>query len=143
MRTAVEIVLGALAGLVVLWLALAVVWLIVRPPSSSARDAVRLVPDVIRLTHRLSRDPQIGRASRVRLLLLLGYLAMPIDLVPDLVPVIGYADDAVVIAVVLRGVVRRAGFDVVRRHWPGSDASLELLVRLCRLDVGGERWTTP
>lgn len=140
--SAVEIAIGALAGLVVLWVVVGVLWMVVRPPTSSARDAVRLVPDVIRLTHRLARDPLVGRASRIRLFLLLGYLATPIDLVPDVLPVIGYADDAVMIAIVIRGVVRRAGLGAVRRHWPGTDASFDLLVRLCRLDRDASQGST-
>ena len=70
---------------------------------------------------------------RDRLLLLLAYLALPIDLVPDVIPVLAYADDAIVIGVVLRSVIRRAGPDVVRRHWPGSDDGLALLGQLCRI----------
>ena len=54
---------------------------------------------------------------RVRLWLLTGYLAMPIDLVPDVIPVLGYADDAIIVAIALRSVVRRAGIDAVRGHW--------------------------
>jgi uncharacterized membrane protein YkvA (DUF1232 family) len=61
---------------------------------------------------------------RVRLGLLLGYLAIPVDLVPDFVPVLGYADDAIIVTWVLRSVVRRAGPDAVRRHWPGSQDGL-------------------
>ena len=70
---------------------------------------------------------------RARLVLLLAYLASPIDLVPDFVPVLGYADDAVVVAVVLRGVVRRAGVEAVRSHWPGTDDGFAALSRLTGL----------
>jgi uncharacterized membrane protein YkvA (DUF1232 family) len=58
---------------------------------------------------------------------------MPFDLVPDVVPVIGYADDAVVVALVLRSVVRRAGPEALHRHWPGTPEGLTLLLRLARL----------
>ena len=69
----------------------------------------------------------------MRLWLLLAYLAFPIDLVPDFIPVIGYADDVVIVAAVLRSVVRRAGPQAVRRHWPGTHDGLEALWRLARL----------
>ena len=91
------------------------------------------MPDAIRLVSRLSRDQALSRTIRLRLLLLLGYLAIPIDLVPDFVPVIGYADDAIVIGLVLRSVIRRAGPEVVRQHWPGTEAGLSTLARLCRI----------
>jgi uncharacterized membrane protein YkvA (DUF1232 family) len=92
---------------------------------------VRIVPDAIRLVHRLARDQDLSRGVRIRLLLLLGYLAFPIDLVPDFIPVLGYADDAIIIGIVLRSVIRRAGPQLVRNHWPGSDEGLALLAQLC------------
>ena len=73
--------------------------------------------------------------SGVRLWLLLGYLAIPIDLVPDFVPVLGYADDAIIVALVLRSVVRRAGAPVIHRHWPGTDDGLAALARLTGLQL--------
>lgn len=60
----------------------------------------------------------------------LGYLAIPIDLIPDFIPVLGYADDAIIIVAVLRGVLRRAGLDAVRAHWPGTDDGFTALIRL-------------
>jgi hypothetical protein len=70
---------------------------------------------------------------RGRLWLLFAYLALPFDLIPDFIPVIGYADDAIIVAAVLRSVVRRAGPDAVRRHWPGTPDGLAALWRAARL----------
>ncbi len=58
------------------------------------------------------------------------YLASPIDLIPDFIPVVGYADDVIV---VLRGVVRRAGLPAVRAHWPGTDDGFTALTRITGL----------
>jgi uncharacterized membrane protein YkvA (DUF1232 family) len=80
--------------------------------------------------HRLARDPSLPRGVRVRLGLLLGYLALPVDIVPDFVPVIGFADDAIVVAVVLRSVIRRSGPDAVVRHWPGTPQGLATVLAL-------------
>jgi uncharacterized membrane protein YkvA (DUF1232 family) len=55
------------------------------------------------------RDPTVPTSIKVRIALLLGYLALPIDLIPDFIPVLGYADDAIIAAIVLRSVLRRAG----------------------------------
>ena len=131
MRPILTIVAGVIAAVVVLWLVLFICFAILRPPGATLRDAVRIVPDAIRLVHRLARSRELDRGARVRLYLLLGYLAIPIDLVPDVIPVIGYADDAIVIGVVLRSVIRRAGPEIVREHWPGSDDGLSLLAELC------------
>jgi uncharacterized membrane protein YkvA (DUF1232 family) len=133
MRPILTIVAGVIVAVVMLWLVLLVCFAILRPPGATLRDAARIVPDAIRLVHRLARDPDLGRGGRIRLLLLLGYLAIPIDLVPDFIPILGYADDAVVIGIILRSVIRRAGPEIVRHHWPGSDEGLTLLAQLCRI----------
>jgi len=123
----------ALIGLAVLWLLLIVALAIVRPRGSSLKEALRLLPDLLRLLARLARDPEVPRGARVRLWLLLGYLALPIDLVPDFIPVLGYADDVIVVIFVLRAVVKRAGRPVVAEHWPGTPEGLAALNHLLGL----------
>jgi uncharacterized membrane protein YkvA (DUF1232 family) len=130
MGAAIEILAAIALGLLVCWLALLVVLWRLRPRQGVATEALRAVPDVVRLTHRLARDPLLPRMLRIWLWLLLGYLVSPIDLVPDFIPVIGYADDAVIVALVLRAVVRRAGREAVTRHWPGSAVGLDAVERL-------------
>jgi uncharacterized membrane protein YkvA (DUF1232 family) len=122
-------------GLAVTYLGLLAALLVARPKGSLFREAVRLLPDVLRLLRRLAADSDVPRGARVRLWLLLGYLAIPFDLVPDFVPVLGYADDAIVASLVLRSVVRRAGAPVVRRHWPGTDDGLAAVARLTGMQL--------
>lgn len=131
-----EFVLGVAVGLALTWLALVVVLLIARPRGGLLREALRILPDVLRLIRRLAADKSLPAGVRVRLALLLAYLAMPFDLIPDFIPVLGYADDAIVVTIVLRGVVRRAGRDAVRAHWPGSDDGFEALARLTGWNSG-------
>jgi uncharacterized membrane protein YkvA (DUF1232 family) len=123
-------VVGAAGGLLVLWLVLVAALWATRPDELRLRDLVRLLPDVVRLVRRLAADPGLPRGVRVRLWLLLGYLALPVDLVPDVIPVLGWADDAVVVALTLRSVIRTAGVDAIRRHWPGTPDGLAALLRL-------------
>jgi uncharacterized membrane protein YkvA (DUF1232 family) len=101
-----------------------------RPDELTARQALRLLPDLLRLLRRLARDPAVPQGVRVRLWLLLVYLAVPIDLVPDFIPVIGYADDVVLVAATLRSVVRAAGEDALRRNWPGTPDGLAVVVAI-------------
>ncbi|MFF4763158.1 YkvA family protein [Streptomyces sp. NPDC001292] len=61
-------------------------------------------------------------------------MVLPIDLVPDFLPVIGHADDAIIVAFTLRSVVRRAGIEAVRAHWPGTDDGFAVLSRLTGLN---------
>jgi uncharacterized membrane protein YkvA (DUF1232 family) len=121
------------AGLALVYVVLlALLWRYARahPDAVGLRDALRLLPDLLRLLRRLLADGTLPTGVRVRVALLVAYLAVPFDLVPDVVPVIGYADDAVVVALVLRSVVRRAGADALRRHWPGTPEGLALVLRL-------------
>jgi uncharacterized membrane protein YkvA (DUF1232 family) len=127
------ILISVAAGVVVLYLLLLVLlWRARRhaPDAPTVRQALRLLPDVIRLLRRLTADNSLPRGVRIRLVVLLAYLASPVDLVPDFIPVIGYADDAIVVAVGLRSVVRRAGPVAVERHWPGTPDGLHLIQRL-------------
>ncbi|MEW6582641.1 MAG: DUF1232 domain-containing protein [Actinomycetota bacterium] len=97
---------------------------------SEARALAGLVPDCIVLVGRLARDARVPRARRIALVAVAAYLAMPFDLVPDVIPVAGQLDDAVLVALALRGVIRGAGAEVVRAHWPGPEASLRMVLRL-------------
>jgi uncharacterized membrane protein YkvA (DUF1232 family) len=128
-----QTLIGAGVALLLTWVALLIALLVVRPGPAQLREALRLLPDLIRLLHRLARDPALPRGVRIRLGLLLAYLAFPIDLIPDFIPVLGYADDAIIVTAVLRSTVRRAGLDAVRKHWPGTDDGFAALTRLTGL----------
>lgn len=128
-----DLLLGIVAAVLLAWLALVVVLILVRPHGRLLREALRLLPDVLRLVRRLAADKTLPRGVRIRLGLLLAYLAVPIDLIPDFIPVLGYADDAIIVTAVLRGVVRRAGIDAVRAHWPGTDDGFASVTRLTGL----------
>ncbi|ANN16869.1 hypothetical protein SD37_15240 [Amycolatopsis orientalis] len=129
-----DLVIGVGAALLLTWVVLVVVLAIVRPRGGLLREALRLLPDVLRLVRRLAADKSLPRGVRIRLGLLLAYLALPLDVIPDFIPVLGYADDAIIVTAVLRGVVRRAGLDAVRAHWPGTDDGFAVVVRLTGLD---------
>jgi len=128
-----DLLIGVAAALLLAWLALVVALVIVRPRGGLLREALRLLPDVLRLIRRLAADKTLPRGVRIRLGLLLAYLALPIDVIPDFIPVLGYADDAIIVTAVLRGVVRHAGLDAVRTHWPGTDDGFAALIRLTRI----------
>ncbi|WP_406482607.1 YkvA family protein [Streptomyces sp. NBC_01615] len=128
-----DIVIGVGAGLLAAWLALLIALLLIRPKGGLLAEAVRLLPDLLRLLGRLAADKTLPRGVRVRLALLMVYLASPIDLIPGFLPVIGYADDAIIVAFVLHGVVRRAGIGAVRAHWPGTEDGFAALARLTGL----------
>ncbi|MFC9840046.1 YkvA family protein [Rhodococcus sp. NPDC127530] len=129
------VLIGAAAGLLTVWVVLALVLWRSSPDSTRIGETTRVLPDLLRLLRRLAADPDLPRGVRVRLALLLVYLAVPIDLIPDFVPVIGYADDVIIIGLTLRSVIRRAGPQVVARHWPGTPEGLEVVRRVTCLST--------
>lgn len=135
-----QTLVGLVGGLLLLWVILVVMLRRVQRDlgqPSNLTPALRLLPDVVRLLRRLVADPALPRRPRVVLALLLGYLLSPIDLIPDVVPVLGYADDVIIAAIAIRSVVRHAGLDGVARHWPGSPEGLTVLTRLAGIAAPG------
>jgi uncharacterized membrane protein YkvA (DUF1232 family) len=131
-----QVLLGMLVGLAGVYvLLLLALWIYARrhPDTVGMRDALRLLPDLLRLIRRLADDPTVPRSVRIKLAVLLAYLLFPLDLVPDFLPVIGYADDVLILALVLRSVIRSAGPGPLRRHWPGTPAGLAVIERLAGL----------
>jgi uncharacterized membrane protein YkvA (DUF1232 family) len=104
--------------------------LVIAGRRESARALAGFIPDCIVLCGRLLRDPRVPRRKKALLVALAGYLALPFDLVPDFIPVAGQLDDVVIVALVLRSLLRGGGEPIVREHWPGPEASLALVVRL-------------
>ena len=128
-----RLVIGVVIALAITWVLFLLALVLLRPKGMSVAEAKRIVPDTVRLLRSLARDPTLPKGVRRRLSLAVIYLALPIDLVPDFIPVIGYADDLIIVGVVLRSVVKRAGPDAVAKHWPGTTDGLALVKRLCRL----------
>jgi uncharacterized membrane protein YkvA (DUF1232 family) len=95
-----------------------------------ARGVAGFIPDCIVLAKRLLRDPRVPRRRKLLLGAVVGYLALPFDLVPDFIPVAGQVDDAVVVALGLRALLRGSGDELVREHWPGPASTLALVLRL-------------
>jgi uncharacterized membrane protein YkvA (DUF1232 family) len=97
---------------------------------AEASALARFVPDCVVLVKRLLGDPRVPVESKVILGLLVIYLASPIDLVPDFIPVAGQLDDAILLAIALRHLVRRSGTRVVAEHWPGPVSTLNAVLLL-------------
>jgi uncharacterized membrane protein YkvA (DUF1232 family) len=122
-------ILGGIAVAVAVYVVLILV-LLALGRTTDARASARFVPDCAVLFARLARDPRLPRRQRWLLVGLVAYLSLPFDLIPDFIPVAGALDDAILVAIVLRRVLRSAGAEIVTEHWPGPQRSLELLLRL-------------
>lgn len=95
-----------------------------------AKTFARFIPDCIVLFRRLLGDERVPRNRKLLLVAVLGYLAFPLDLVPDFIPVAGQLDDAIIVALVVRSVLRSAGPELLREHWPGPVGSLNVIERM-------------
>jgi uncharacterized membrane protein YkvA (DUF1232 family) len=119
----------AIASVASAWL-LAALFLVVAGRPRAARELAAFLPNLILLFRGLRSEPGVSRADRVLVLFALVWIASPIDLIPEFIPVLGPLDDALVAALVLRRIVRAAGADAVRRQWRGGEESLRVILRL-------------
>jgi uncharacterized membrane protein YkvA (DUF1232 family) len=110
-----------------------VVALIISGRHVAAKELALLVPNLVLLFKDLLRDPAVPRGPKIALAIGVVWLISPIDLLPEFLPVLGPLDDAVVAALVLRYLVKRAGLDVVRAHWRGDPATLGTILRAARI----------
>ncbi len=121
-------ILIALGGVVAIWLALVGV-LVLAGRGPLAREVASLIPNLTLLFAGLLGDVRVPRRAKLALAVGAAYLAIPIDLVPDFIPVVGSLDDAIVVALVMRYVLRSTEPAVMRGHWRGDPRTLEHLLR--------------
>lgn len=95
-----------------------------------ARELALLVPNLFRLFRGLLADPRVPLRAKLVLGLGVLWIASPIDLVPEFIPIAGPLDDAIVAALVLAYVSRTVGRELVREHWQGDPTILARLLRL-------------
>jgi uncharacterized membrane protein YkvA (DUF1232 family) len=114
--------------------AVLVLALVVAGRRTAAREVARLVPNLVLFFRGLLGDPRVPRRAKVVLAVAAVWIASPIDLIPEFIPIAGPLDDAIVAALALRYVVARTGREVVAEHWRGERTTLELLLRIARVE---------
>jgi uncharacterized membrane protein YkvA (DUF1232 family) len=97
----------------------------VNGPFRAIRQLVLLLPRLARMLAGLLADRAVPRAAKIALAAVAVYLASPIDLIPDFIPIIGYLDDALLVAVVLDGLLNVLDRSLILKYWPGDPASLD------------------
>jgi uncharacterized membrane protein YkvA (DUF1232 family) len=116
----------AAAGLIVSW---AVMFILARRlPPGALRDLAAFIPDCVTTVRRLRRDPRVPRRAKIAIIIAGIWVASPIDLIPEFIPVIGPLDDIVVVALALRYAGRRVPRDVLLAAWPGEPRLLDRLL---------------
>ena len=122
----------ALACLVASWLGM--ILLARRLPAGILRDLAAFIPDCVTTVRRLRRDPRVPRRAKVAVVLAGIWVASPIDLIPEFLPVIGPLDDVVVVALALRYAARQVPRDVLVAAWPGERRLLDRLIGPAQVD---------
>ena len=128
--------------LVAIWIVLAIVLVIVGRVLL-ARELALLVPNLVRMFGGLLRDPRVPLRAKIVVGIASLWLASPIDLIPDFVPIAGQLDDAIVAALALRFILRTTDGAVVRQHWHGDPATLERVLRMVSWDRRGSPRALP
>ena len=128
-----EVLIGVAIGLALLWIGLLALFFLLRPRDVPLRELLAIVPDLIRLLRSLLSDRSVPLDVRVVLVALVAWILSPIDLIPEVIPVLGPLDDVVVAVVAMRYVRRRVGVADLERRWTGSATGFSLLTKV----VGG------
>jgi uncharacterized membrane protein YkvA (DUF1232 family) len=113
------------------------------PPGGNAvqgrrliQDTILIVPNIVKLVGRLLADPRVPRRSKIALGAAAAYVASPIDLVPDIIPVVGWADDILFLLMAIDGLISRSGKEIVEEHWDGPVDLLTLIEDVLSLARG-------
>jgi len=106
-----------------------------RPSRASLKEILRDFPNLVRLLYRLIRDARVSKADKAILAGILLYVINPMDLIPDLLPVLGQIDDAYLVALGFLRLLNRAEPGVVEEHWEGQSDIRELLHSIIRTSV--------
>lgn len=120
-------------GIALILYAMLVLGLMIAGKRVAAKELATLIPNLLLLFKDLMKDPRVPRSAKVWLLIGALWLASPIDLLPEFLPVIGPLDDAIVAALILRHLARRAGTEVIRTHWRGDPRTLERVLSIARV----------
>ena len=102
-----------------------------------ARELALVLPNLIRLFGGLLRDGRVPIPAKIVLGVASHWLAPPIDLIPEFIPIVGALDDAIVAALALRFVLNSTDGAVIREHWHGDPATLARLLRLASFGSRG------
>lgn len=97
------------------------------PDQTDMKEYVLLLPRLVKLLWRLARDPRVPARTKATLFLVAGYLASPIDVIPDFIPGIGQLDDIAIVAFALDQMLNRLPEDIVREHWEGDEDLLQII----------------
>lgn len=126
-----------IVAIVLVWSALAIV-LVFLGRRWVARELAVLVPNIVRLFAGLMADRRVPLPAKIAVGVASLWIASPIDLIPEFIPLVGSLDDAIVAIIALRFVLGMTDVEVLRAHWRGDPRTFDRMLRLA-----GRRGTPP
>lgn len=99
------------------------------------KEFALLLPRLLRLVWNLARDPRVPARSKALLFMIGGYVASPVDVIPDFIPGLGQLDDLVLIAFVLDRIINRVPPEVVAEHWTGDKELLDVVSQILEIST--------
>lgn len=127
----------ALGVVLTVWVvAIAALWFFGR--KVAAKQLARAIPDLVALCRGLVSDPRVPLGSKLLVGGALVWVLSPIDLVPEFIPLLGPLDDVIVVGLVLRHLIKRAGVEVVQEHWRGDPLVLRTALRVAGMRLPSE-----
>jgi uncharacterized membrane protein YkvA (DUF1232 family) len=91
-----------------------------------------VLPRLAGMLGALLADRAVPGRAKILLAALAVYLVTPLDLIPDFIPLFGWLDDALLVALVLDRLVTVLGRPLLLKHWPFDVASLDATLATAR-----------
>jgi uncharacterized membrane protein YkvA (DUF1232 family) len=107
-----------------------------RQRRQTAVKLLRELPNLIKLLVRLLRDARVAKLDKAVFGVVMAYVLLPIDLIPDFLGFFGLTDDLYLIGLGLNRLFSRAGPDILLEHWDGNPRALGYLLEGVE-EVGG------
>ena len=92
------------------------------------KELLLFLPDVAKLLWRLAREPRVPWQAKAVAAAAVTYVVSPIDVIPDVIPVLGQFDDLVIVSKAIQYLFHHTGYDLLRELWDGSDDGFALLL---------------
>lgn len=96
--------------------------------SNTLVELARFLADAGRLLWRVARDPRVPWPAKLVAGGAMAYVVSPLDVIPDVIPVLGQMDDLFLLVRAMRYLAGEAGYDVLHEHWSGSEDGFALLL---------------
>lgn len=96
------------------------------------KSVIMLIPNFLLLLGRLFKDSRVPLAEKAMLVGAIAYVISPLDLIPDVIPVIGQVDDLYLVALVVLRMLSRTDDAVLQEHWNGRGDLVSIVNKIVR-----------